>query len=84
MIQIKVKATGLLTKHLPARTQGDEAMVVVPDGATAIDVMRQLGIPPEGSYLLVLNGAVLPVAERPSTRLAENDSLAIMPPLKGG
>lgn len=83
-MQVKVKATGLLARHLPPRADGGEAVITVPDGATTIDVMRLLGMPPEGSYLVVLNGAVLPVADRPSTRLAENDSLAIMPPLKGG
>ena len=38
----------------------------------------------EGSYLVILNGSSVPKAERASLRLADNDNLAIMPPLKGG
>ena len=49
-----------------------------------IEVMRQLGIPEEGSYLVSVNGSALPKAERAERRLAEGDTLAILPPLRGG
>ena len=35
-------------------------------------------------YLVVLNGENLPKAERASRRLAKDDQLSVMPPLKGG
>ncbi len=54
------------------------------EGATPVDVIRALGMPAEASYLVVLNGTSVPKAERASRPLAENDKLAIMPPLKGG
>ena len=46
--------------------------------------MAQLGIPTDGVYLVTHNGMAVPTARRPGLSLAENDTLAIMPPLKGG
>ena len=56
----------------------------MPEGATPVDVMRQLGMPLEENYLVSLNGEVVVISERDTRMLAENDHLAIMPPLKGG
>ena len=46
--------------------------------------MAQLGIPTAGTYLVTHNGMSVPTAQRPGLSLDENDTLAIMPPLKGG
>ena len=56
----------------------------MPEDATPIDVLMQLGMPLEARYLISVNGTVLPKAERPRHRLCEDDDLAIMPPLRGG
>ena len=42
------------------------------------------GLPTDENYLVSLNGEVVVISERDSRVLAENDHLAIMPPLKGG
>ena len=81
---ITVKTAGSLGRYLPAGSSGNLAEVEVPEGATPSDVMTQLGFPAEASYLMILNGATLPKAERAGTRLTAGDKLAIMPPLKGG
>jgi sulfur carrier protein ThiS len=81
---ITVKSSGLLVKYLPAERQGNSAALEVAEGATPAGVIEQLGMPAEGSYLVILNGVSLPQAERRSRALAEGDQLAIMPPLKGG
>ncbi|HMB77989.1 MAG TPA: MoaD/ThiS family protein [Kiloniellaceae bacterium] len=83
-MRITVKSSGLLVKHLPAERQGNSAPLEVPEGATPQAVMAQLGLPPQGSYLVILNGESLPKAERGTRALAEGDLLSIMPPLKGG
>jgi sulfur carrier protein ThiS len=83
-VKITVKATGRLVRFLPAEATGMTAPLEVATGASPSDVIRQLGMPEDGSYLVVLNGASVPSAERASRQLAENDNLAIMPPLKGG
>lgn len=82
-MKITVKTAGNLGKYLPAGSSGNLARLEVADGATPADVMSQLGLP-EGSYLVILNGSSVPKAERASLELADNDNLAIMPPLKGG
>ena len=82
-MKITVKTAGNLGKYLPPGSTGNLAKLEVAAGATPADVMSQLGLP-EGSYLVVLNGSSVPKAERASLQLADNDNLAIMPPLKGG
>ena len=83
-MKITVKATGLYSRALPEERTGNTAALDVRDGATAIDVLAQLGLAADGSYLMVLNGQTLPKSERGGRVLSEGDNLAIMPPLKGG
>ena len=82
-MKITVKTAGNLGKYLPPGSAGNRAELEVAEGATPAQVMRQLGLP-DGSYLVVLNGSSVPKAERASRPLAAADTLAIMPPLKGG
>lgn len=83
-MRVEVKATGLLTKHLPPERRGNVADFDLEEGSTPADVLRLMDLPADGSYLVVLNGENVPKAERASRVLAENDKLAIMPPLRGG
>lgn len=83
-MKISFKTAGRLVRFLPPGSQDKTAQLEVAEGATAMDVLRQLGMPEDGSYLMILNGASLPKAERATRALAADDSLAIMPPLKGG
>ena len=83
-MKIDLKTGGLLGKYLPAGSARNRAELEVEEGWTCEDVMRELGMPLDDSYLTSLNGAVLPKAERTERRLSDGDRLAIMPPLKGG
>lgn len=83
-LRIKVKTAGLLGQYLPPGSRGNQAGIEVTAGSTPLDVVRQLGFPAEDYYLMTLNGALLPKARRPATRLQEGDELGIFPPLKGG
>jgi sulfur carrier protein ThiS len=83
-MKVTVKTAGNLGRYLPPGSTRNVAALDVSEGATPVDVMRQLGLPENGSYLVVLNGKAVPKAERAARRLADDDSLAIMPPLKGG
>lgn len=82
-MRIQVRTAGLLGEHLPPGSERNRAQVEVRDGATPLDVMAQLGFP-AGSYLVSVNGSVVPTAQRAATILQEGDDLALMPPLKGG
>ena len=83
-MKIQFKTGGLFVEHLPAGSTGNTAELDVSDGATPMDVMRQLNMPTDENYLVSLNGEVVIISERATRVLSENDHLAIMPPLKGG
>jgi sulfur carrier protein ThiS len=83
-MRISFKTAGLLVKYLPPGSKDRTAALEVASGATPRDVIKKLGMPEDGSYLVIHNGSSVPKAERATLALAEDDSLAIMPPLKGG
>ena len=83
-MQVTVRTAGLLGRYLPAGSAGNEARIEVDSGATPLDVMRRLELPEGDRYLIMLNGQVVPAAQRPSVRLSDGDDLGIFPPLKGG
>ena len=83
-MRITIKTAGLLGRYLPGGSAPNRADIDVGDGVTPQDVMKQLGMPLDGSYLVIVNGSVLTSGEQSTHALAENDNLAIMPPLKGG
>ena len=83
-MKITFKTAGGLVRFLPPGSKDRTAQIEVAAGATPLDVIAQLGMPKDASYLVIHNGSSVPRAERGSLVLAENDSLAIMPPLKGG
>ena len=85
-MQIEVKTAGLLGRYLPPGSARNRAQVDVPHGATPAAVIKVLGMPSDGSYLVSLNGSVVPSSERERQRqpLSSGDILAIMPPLRGG
>ena len=83
-MRITLKTASATAKYLPAGSRGASAEITVADGATPSDVMTQLGIPPDGTYLVTHNGAAVTIAKRKTVILAEGDTLAVMPPLRGG
>ncbi|MEM7223688.1 MAG: MoaD/ThiS family protein [Pseudomonadota bacterium] len=83
-MKISLKTSSSLAKYLPAGSVGNKAELEVEEGATPQGVMRQLGLPEGATYLVVLNGENVPKADQVARQLADNDALAIMPPLKGG
>jgi sulfur carrier protein ThiS len=83
-MRITFKTASTMVKYLPAGSRNLMAEIDVATGATPLDVMAQLGIPTDGIYLVTHNGVSVPTAQRPGLTLATDDTLAIMPPLKGG
>ena len=83
-MHITVRTGGLLGQYLPAGSERNQADLEVEEGTTPLDVMTLLGMPEDRTYMVVLNGAAISKAARAERRLAENDNLAILPPLKGG
>lgn len=83
-MKITLKTGGLLTRYLPEGTEGRAAEVEVPDGADVLAALEALGVPEDGRFLLSVNGTAIRPAERASHVLSENDTLSLLPPLKGG
>lgn len=83
-IRIEVRTTGLLSDYLPPGSRKNVARIEVEEGATPADVMEQLGMPAEENYLVSLNDTLVPREQRSTRALSENDSLAIMSPIKAG
>ncbi len=83
-MQITLKMSSQLRQYRPEGAEGGQTPFDIADGATALDVMQQLGLPMEDSYLVMLNGTVLPTAKRGATALQAGDELGVFPPLKGG
>ena len=69
-----------LSRYLPPGAQNRKGKIDTPDGATVLDVKRQLGMPDDLSGILLLNGK----QAAPDTVMREGDTLAIFPPLAGG
>jgi sulfur carrier protein ThiS len=83
-MQVVVRTAGLLGRYLPPGSAGNEARLELDGEATPLDIMRRLGLPEDERYLIMLNGQVVPAAQRPSVQLSDGDDLGIFPPLKGG
>ena len=78
-MRIIVRTTSRLERFLPAGSMNSPAVLDAEDGATAFDVMEQLGLPDERGYCVILNGHIVPDARRRGTPLAEDDELTILP-----
>ena len=79
-----VRTAGLLGRYLPAGSTGNEARLEVDSQSTPLDIMRRLELPEGDRYLIMLNGRVVPAAQRPTIQLSDGDYIGIFPPLKGG
>ena len=82
-MKIQVKTTGILDDYLPPKL-GNPAQIDVNENVTPMDVVRRLGMPANDKYLIAVNGDVVPQREHAVLKLSAHDTVAIMPPLKGG
>jgi sulfur carrier protein ThiS len=78
-MRIIVRTTSRLERFLPTGRMDSLVELDAADGATAFDVMEQLGLPDERGYCVILNGDIVPDARRRSTALSDNDELTILP-----
>ena len=83
-MKIKVKLFALLGRHLPAGASDNETVVDIAEGSTVHGVMGHLHLPPAVAHLVLLNGIYMQPEDRQSQPLAENDVVAIWPPIAGG
>lgn len=83
-MRLTVKLYASLGQYLPSGAKDNVAQIDVADGITPIEVIRSLGIPSEHCHLVLVNGIFVSPSQRDKQALAENDALAIWPPVAGG
>lgn len=77
-VQVKLFAT--LRKYRPEQGIGEAFQVDLPDGATAHDLVQELGLPDAEVKLVFVNGR----AREGYHILADGDEIGIFPPVGGG
>jgi len=79
-VKIQLKLFAGLRVKLPPSAERHLAELDVPVGATVLDVLRRLEVPPEQGKLILINGRHAEL----NSRLAPGDLLAVFPPVGGG
>ena len=84
-MRITLKLFATLEKYLPAaRKAHNEAVVEVPDGASAAEVLRRFGVPREEVHLVLVDGRFVQADALDDVRLKDGEALAVWPPVAGG
>lgn len=83
-MNVTVKLYALLGRYLPPNSRDNAADLPVAEGASVMDVIRQLNLPMEHCHLVLVNGTFVPPSERGARVLEQGDALAIWPPIAGG
>ncbi len=88
-MKITFKLFAMLSDHLPsevdgARREGNAIALELPEGATVQQVIDRFSLPPRLVHLVLVDGAYVAPADRPTRVLHEGEALAIWPPIAGG
>jgi molybdopterin converting factor small subunit len=79
-VRVEVRLFATLERFLPADSREGTAVLDVPEGSTAADVARRLGIPAGLERVLLINGREADAEQAVSA----GDVLDLFPPLAGG
>jgi len=79
-VRVEVRLFATLARFLPPGSRDGVAVLDVPEGSSAADVARRLGIPAGFDRVLLVNGR----EAEPERTLVPGDVLALYPPLSGG
>lgn len=84
-MNITFKLFATLTDYLPAeaRRSNQVTLNVAPD-ASISQIIEPYGMPPKLVHLVLVNGKYIEPAQRATHVLAQDDVLAIWPPIAGG
>ncbi|HEV8616377.1 MAG TPA: MoaD/ThiS family protein [Methylomirabilota bacterium] len=79
-MKVEVRLFATLTQYLPPGSRDGSVVLDVPDGSSAREVTRRLGIPTDLERVVLVNGH----DANPDDPLAPQDILMLFPPLVGG
>jgi len=83
-MQVTVKLYATLAQHLPPGAQNNQAILDLPDDATAGSVIDRLNLTGKNCHLVLVNGAYVAPSERSVKGLRAGDVVAMWPPVAGG
>ena len=84
MPRVNVKLFASLRKFMPEGAHNNAIVLEAAEEHSVATILDELHVPREHCHLVVVNGVFIPLDERESTRLAENDTLAVWPRVAGG
>ncbi len=79
-MQVEVRVFATLRPYLPELGIGEAKTLEVPEGTTAADLARRLGIPLDEVKIIMRNGLQV----EPDEVLADGDRVAYIPAVGGG
>ncbi len=83
-MQVSIKLFGGLRQYLPAGSSFSACVLNVADNARLADILCQIPIPPEKSYIVLLNDVKLDRNLYTETKVSASDEIVLLPPIKGG
>jgi len=83
-MRIKVKLYAMLAKYLPPGSEDHTALLDVPEGTTAHDLIVRMELPPALSTLVMVDGIHLTPKDVDHRLLQPGETVAIFPPIAGG
>ncbi len=83
-MNIRIKLYAMLSTYLPDNAEKNEADLAVPDGENIQSVLDSLSLPSKMCHLVLVNGRYVAPSERSGHTLADDDHLAVWPPVAGG
>ena len=84
-MKVTLKLYATLTDYLPQDARKGNALTLdLAPGTTITQVIENQNLPKKLCHLVLINGLFIPPAERDKRPLAEDETLAIWPPIAGG
>ncbi len=79
-----MKLFGALRQFMPPGSAFNRCTLTVPDNANLTEVLALLSIPQNKSYLVVFNDSKIDSGSYDTTLVSAEDSIVLLPPIKGG
>ncbi len=83
-MNIGVTLFGGLRQYLPAGSSFNRCTLRVADDASLKAVLEQVPIPADKPFLVILNDEKVDPADYDAIRIDAQDSIVLLPPIKGG
>jgi len=84
-MKITLKLYATLSDHLPDTARKTNAVELdLQPGTSIAQVIERENLPRKLCHLVLVDGVFIPPAERATRALAEDETLAIWPPIAGG